>query len=65
MRILPISFTGKNKPLNNTANLYAASIKAQEESGDTFVKKAPPTKIPINTKPTIDPESERACKNSC
>ena len=63
MRILPISFTGKNKPLNNTANLYAASIKAQEESGDTFVKKAPPTKIPINTKPTIDPESERACKN--
>lgn len=63
MKILPIAFMGKSRPLNNTANLYAASIKAQEESGDTFVKKAPPTKIPINTKPTIDPESERACKN--
>ena len=63
MRILSINFTGKDKPLNNTANLYAASIKAQEESGDTFVKKAPPAKIPISTKSTIDPVSEKTCKN--
>ena len=63
MRILPISFTGKHKPLNNTANLYAASIKAQEESGDTFVKKASPSKNLINIPPTIDPQLERTCKN--
>ena len=62
MRITPISFTGKNKPLNNTANLYSASIKAQEESGDTFVKKAKPTTNPTNKKPIIDPESEKTCK---
>ena len=60
---MPISFTGKNKPLNNTANLYAASIKAQEESGDTFVKKAPPTKIPINTELKLNPQSEKICKD--
>ena len=63
MRILPVAFTGKSRPLNNTANLYAASIRAQEESGDTFVKKATPVKIPIDKKPVITPESERICKN--
>lgn len=63
MKILPIAFMGKSRPLNNTANLYAASIKAQEEGGDTFVKRAAPIENPINKKQVVTPKSERTCKN--
>ena len=56
MKILPIAFMGKSRPLNNTANLYAASIKAQEEGGDTFVKRAAPIENPINKKQVVTPK---------
>ena len=60
MKILPVSFTGTSRPLNNTANLYSPSLIVRENSGDTFIKRE--NSAPVNRKSMVTPESEKTCK---